>query len=215
MATPTEKPEKQEKQEENAEMFSFLLGSDDEGAKTRTVGIYGDIDEEGAATMVYSLLTLKESICKEQIKESEEKKQEEEKPIKMIISTHGGSAHEMFAIYDVMRMIKQECDIETVGLGKVMSAGVVLLSAGTKGKRKVGRNCRIMIHPVNAASYGDLKDIENETKELKLLQKMYIQALSDNTNMKNTQIKRLLKKKVNIYLSAEEAVRYGIVDEII
>ena len=121
----------------------------------------------------------------------------------------------MFSIYDTYRMVQQDCEIHTVGLGKVMSAGVVLLAAGTKGKRAIGKNCRVMIHPVAAASMGDLNDIENETKEVRLLQKMYIQALVENSNLTEAKIKRMLRKKVNVYISAEEAVKYGIADEII
>ena len=209
------KEESTEVEEENKEneILSFFTLPESEGiaAKNKTIGIYGDLDEEAAASIVYSLMTFGE------LEESKTDNKEEEKvkPIKLIVSTNGGVAHEMFAIYDIMRMIKQVCEIETIGLGKVMSAGVVVLAAGTKGKRKIGKNCRVMIHPVNAASYGDLKDIENETREMKYLQKMYIHALIDNTNMKEAQIKRLLKKKVNIYLSAEEAIKYGIADEII
>ena len=133
----------------------------------------------------------------------------------MMISTHGGSAHDMFAIYDTMRIVEQDCDLETIGIGKVMSAGVLLLAAGTKGLRKIGRNCRVMIHPVAAASIGDLVDIENETKEIKVLQKQYVAELVNNTKMTASQIKKMMKKKLNIYLSAEEAVKLGIADEVI
>ena len=133
----------------------------------------------------------------------------------MVVSTNGGVAHEMFAIYDTMRLVKQEVDIETLGLGKVMSAGVVLLAAGTKGKRRIGKHCRIMIHPVNAGSYGTLYDIENETREAKTLQGQYLKALVETTNMPEAKLKRLMKKKTNTYLSAEEALKYGIIDEIV
>jgi len=209
----SEESKEEDKNKESEELFSFVLnsGSKSEGDGINTIGIYGDIDEETAATTVYSLMVAAESV-------PEEVEGEEPipiKPLKVIVSTHGGVAHEMFAIYDTMNMVKKERDIETMGLGKVMSAGVVILAAGTKGKRKIGRNCRVMIHPVNAASFGDLPDIENEIKEVKWLQKQYVKLLAENTSMSESQIKRLLKKKVNIYFSAEEAVKHGIVDEIV
>mgnify|MGYP001551496522 FL=1 len=75
-------------------------------------------------------------------------------PIEFVLCTSGGSALDMFAIYDVMRMVREDCDVCTYGIGKIMSAGVLLLAAGTKGKRKIGKHCRVMIHPVQAGTSG-------------------------------------------------------------
>ena len=105
-------------------------------------------------------------------------------------------------------------DIETTGLGKVMSAGTLLLAAGTKGKRRIGRNCRVMIHAVTGGSIGPMHQLTNEFKEIKKIQESYIQCLADETNMTVQQIKKYLKQKTNIYLSAEEAVELGLADEI-
>ena len=89
----------------------------------------------------------------------------------MMVSTHGGTASDMFSILDVMDMVKERtCDIETFGIGKVMSAGVPILAAGTKGKRKVGRNCRIMLHNVMAGTGGTIFSMENELEEIKWVQ---------------------------------------------
>jgi len=213
--------EKTEEQEEKS-IFSFFLpegGISETGSdtKSRTVGLYGDVDEEVASAIVYSLLTLKTNGEIKELKDPEDKNSEivtTYMPIKMIVSTHGGSAHEMFAIYDIMRMIKKNYDIETIGIGKVMSAGVLLLAAGTKGKRKIGKNCRVMLHPVSAASMGDINDLENDTQEIKRLQKQYLEGLIENTSMAERHIKKLFKKKTNTYLSAKEALECGIVDEI-
>jgi ATP-dependent Clp protease protease subunit len=136
-------------------------------------------------------------------------------PIVFYISTYGGSADEMFSIYDMMGVTKAKCEIETIGLGKVMSAGTLLLAAGTKGKRKIGRHCRVMIHAVAAGSSGELHDIENEIKSIKNIQELYINAMSKETHMTKRMIQKLLDRKVNVYLTAEEAVEYGIADEII
>ena len=121
----------------------------------------------------------------------------------------------MFAIYDMVSIIKQTCELETIGLGKVMSAGTLLLASGTKGKRKIGRHCRVMIHAVTAGSVGELHDIENEMKSVKHIQELYINALSKETQMTKKTIQKLLDRRVNVYLTAEEAVEYGIADEII
>jgi ATP-dependent Clp protease protease subunit len=115
----------------------------------------------------------------------------------------------------MMTITKAKCEIHTIGLGKIMSAATLLLASGTKGKRKIGRHCRVMIHAVAAGSAGELHNIENEVKTIKHIQELYIKALSKETNMTSRTIQKLLDRKVNVYLTAEEAVEYGIADEII
>ena len=121
----------------------------------------------------------------------------------------------MFALYDIMRQIREETEIHTIGMGKVMSAGVLLLAGGTKGKRKIGKNCRVMIHSVIAGNHGNVHNLVNEMEAIQGLQEMYINSLVDETNMTKTQMKKMLERKVNVYLSAEEAIELGIADEII
>ena len=121
----------------------------------------------------------------------------------------------MFGIYDMMTKVKTKCEIHTVGIGKVMSAGTLVLASGTKGKRKIGKNCRVMIHSVNAGSSGDLHNIENEIKAVKQLQDLYINAMCNETQMTKRQIQKLIDRKINVYLTAEEAIEYGIADEIL
>ena len=137
------------------------------------------------------------------------------KPFEVIISTNGGNADDMFAIYDAMRYIRQEVDIETFGLGKVMSAGTLLLAAGTKGKRRIGKYCRVMIHSVIGGHVGPMYQLDNEMKEIKVIQESYIKAICEETNLTERKLRTLLKKKVNIYLTAEEAVKHGFADIII
>ena len=136
-------------------------------------------------------------------------------PFDFHISTWGGSALDMFAVYDVMRLIRKDCEIVTYGFGKVMSAGVILLAAGTKGKRYIGANCRLMIHGVTAGQQGGLHDLENEMNEAKWIQKQYVSALSKESKMRKKEIKELFNRKINVYFDAEQAVAYGIADEIV
>ena len=121
----------------------------------------------------------------------------------------------MFAVYDTIREIRDLCPVHTQGLGKVMSAGVLLLASGTKGERRIGKNCRVMIHGVISGQHGHIADVENEFEEAKLTQKMYIKALSEETNMTVKYLSNLVNKKTNIYLDAEEAVNLGIADIIV
>lgn len=191
-----------------------MLPQQEEGPRMRTIGLIGDVDEEKASDVIYALLTLKQ-IGEREETDSKGKAKTVFDPIEMYISTHGGSASDMFAIYDVMRMIKKECQIETVGIGKVMSAGVLLLAAGTKGKRKIGKNCRVMIHSVLGGNEGPLHNLENELAEIRWTQDRYVKALIEETKLTQATMNKLLQKHVNIYLSAEEAVKYGIADEVI
>ena len=135
--------------------------------------------------------------------------------IQFIISTHGGLVSEMFSVYDIMRLCREDCTIATLGIGKVMSAGVLLLAAGTKGSRQIGENCQIMIHGLKAEQGGYLPAMENDLENLNQLQERYIKVLSKETNMSKRYIKKLFNRKLDVYLTAEEAVEFGIADEII
>ena len=114
----------------------------------------------------------------------------------------------------MMRVVRDQCEIHTVGIGKVMSAGVLILAAGTKGKRRLGRNCRVMIHSVIGGNAGSFHNLENEMEEIRHMQKTYVKLLAAETNMTEAQLNKMINKKVNVYLSAEEAVELGIADEV-
>lgn len=185
----------------------------------RTINLYGDINERVGADVVAALLYLENSSHMEM---PEHPDNTEEMPIvvarsiAMLVSTHGGTASDMFSILDVMDMIKERtCDIETIGIGKVMSAGVPILAAGTPGKRAVGRNCRIMLHNVMAGTGGTIFSMENELEEIKWIQERYIETLANYTKLTPTKIKKLLKTQKDVYISAEEAIKMGIADQII
>jgi ATP-dependent Clp protease protease subunit len=196
--------ETEEVQPSVVELLQSMSGKD--SPEKRSIMFVGEVNEERAADLISALLVL-----------SQDKAENEERgeDIKLYISTYGGSAHEMFAVYDVMNFCKQFCDIQTIGIGKVMSAGTLLLSAGTDGKRKIGKHCQVMIHSVNGGSIGELHSLENEMEQMKNLQDTYIQCLSAETNMSKRQIQTLINRKVNVYLSAEEAIEKGLADEVL
>jgi ATP-dependent Clp protease protease subunit len=182
-----------------------------EEVSVRKVMLYGDITEESSLELIGSLFSIKE-YDREVDPETGEYIYE---PFELYISTYGGSAADMFAIYDVMRQIRKDCTISTVGIGKVYSAGTLLLAAGTKGERKIGRNCKVMIHDIVSGTSGSLHDIKNELKEINMIQAQYIATMVKETSMSEKQIKNLIKRKVNVYLTAEQAVEMGIADEVI
>ena len=174
----------------------------------RTIGIFTDVVEEKCAELVHAMLYLDEL-------NALDKTGKNQRPIQFYISTYGGSADDMFGLYDVMRQIKKRTPIHTIGVGKVMSAGVLLLAAGTNGKRKIGKNCRVMIHSVIGGNHGSLHNMVNEMEAIEQLQEMFCAALISETKMTRKQLKNMLERKVNVYLSAEEAVELGIADIII
>ena len=198
--------EAEEESEEQTNPVAELLGSLNSGPEQRSIMFVGEIDEEKAADLISALLVL-----------SQQKEEDKERAddIKLYVSTYGGSADEMFSVYDVMNYCKQFCDIETIGLGKVMSAGTLILASGTKGKRKLGKHCRVMIHSVNGGSVGELHNLENEMEQMKGLQDNYIQCLSSETDMTTRQIQSLINRKMNVYLSADEAITKGLADEVL
>jgi len=209
-----DKTEDSGKKEETPKII--MLGGSE--ADIRTVAIYGDVTEELAKEAISGLWYLRSTAKTEEpidIDDPETEFEETIRPIEVIISTNGGNADDMFAIYDAMRMCREEVEIETLGIGKVMSAGVLLLAAGTKGKRRIGKHCRIMIHSVIGGHIGPMHQLDNEMKEIKSIQELHIRALCEETNVTEKQLRALLKKKVNIYLTAEEAVKYGIADIVV
>ena len=184
----------------------------------RLLGLYGEVEEGRALHAIGFLIDYSETkiVMPKDEDDPESELVEFIPPVEMLISTPGGSADDMFAIYDIMRKIKNDgiTTLTTYGIGKVMSAGVLLLASGTKGKRMIGKNCRVMIHSVIAGTAGPMHQLENEFAEVKKIQDNYIQALVAETNMTEKEFRKLLKRKTNIYLSAEEAIELGIADEI-
>jgi ATP-dependent Clp endopeptidase proteolytic subunit ClpP len=217
MASLSEKNNEKKEPKEPADLASMISMAMDR-PEMRTVAVYGDINEERCAEAVYGLLALDmtaRSLVAENQGTEDEKVTEVVEPIEFYISSYGGQATEMFAVYDVMRDIRERTPIFTYGIGKVMSAGVLLLAAGTDGQRRIGKNCRVMIHGVVAGQHGHIADIENEFTEVKSTQKMYIEALAEETDMTQKYIKKLMDKKTNVYLDAAEAVNLGIADIIV
>lgn len=194
-------------QKEADELLNSILalqtGADDQPSKgNRMISLFGEIEEEKCGEIAYALRYL----AKNNTEDSE--------PIELIVSTHGGSAADMFAVYDTLRMVRDDCDVATTGIGKVMSAGVLLLASGSKGMRRIGTNCRIMLHGVASGHVGQIYSLENELEEVRWTQDQYIKALANETDMTQKYIKKLIGRKVNVYLTAKEAVELGIADEV-
>jgi len=179
----------------------------------RSFAIYGEINEEQGREAIQALQILHDKICAEQSKS--ENPDEPCDPIELLVSTEGGHVQDMFAIYDCMRLVRRDCDIETFGVGKIMSAGILLLAGGTPGKRKVGKHCRLMMHSVQGGHFGSIKELETDIREVRWYQQQLTSALLEETNLSLKELKAIFRKKTDTYFSAEQAVKWGIADEVV
>ncbi|HEY3337173.1 MAG TPA: ATP-dependent Clp protease proteolytic subunit [Propionicimonas sp.] len=135
-----------------------------------------------------------------------------ERPISMYINSPGGSFTALTAIYDTMRYIKP--DVQTVCLGQAASAAAVLLAAGTKGKRLALPNSRILIHqPATEGGYGQSSDLEIQAREILRIRSLMEGMLADSTGQSVEQVSLDIER--DKYLTAAQAVEYGIVDDIL
>lgn len=133
------------------------------------------------------------------------------RPITIYVDTYGGSVDSALCIYDIMRSCV--CPIVTVGVGKVMSAGVLILAAGDKGSRFITENTRVMIHEVSSGTVGTISEMSNSVNEIKRLQDTYNIILSRETGTSKEKIADDMKK--DYYMSADAAIKYGIVDKMV
>lgn len=169
-----------------------------QGGDARIVYMAGDVDENSISQVIAHMLHLASM---------------DTKPIQFVISTYGGAVDEMFSLYDVMKFLP--CPVNTIGLGKIMSAGVLLLASGQKGSRMIGRNSRIMIHPISGGAGGNIFEVLNEASEMKRMQDLMTELLRRETKMPKAEIDRIMKLGHDFYITPEQALKYGIVDKII
>jgi len=133
------------------------------------------------------------------------------KDINLYINSPGGSVTAGLAIYDTMRYVK--CNVATICIGQAASMGAVLLTAGSKGKRSALPNSRILLHQVWGGSQGMAADVKIQTEELLRMRDLLIDILASHTGRTKKKISKDTDR--DYYMSAEEAVEYGLIDRII
>ena len=133
------------------------------------------------------------------------------KDIKLYINSPGGSVYDGFAIYDTMQFISP--DVQTIGIGVQASMGAFLLSSGTKGKRFVLPNSRIMIHQPSSGTQGKISDQEISLREGIYLKQQLNEILAKNTGQKLSKIEKDTDR--DFWMSANDAKEYGLIDEVI
>ena len=134
-----------------------------------------------------------------------------DKDIHFYINSPGGSVYAGLGIYDIMNFI--QCDIATYCIGMAASMGAFLLSAGTKGKRFSLPSSRIMIHQPLGGARGQASDIEIQAREILYLKDRLNAILSRHTGRSVDQVRKDTDR--DNYLSAQEAVEYGMIDKVI
>jgi ATP-dependent Clp protease protease subunit len=165
--------------------------------KDRIVFLGSVIDDHVANVVVAQMLYL----------QSENKKDD----INLYINTPGGSVSAGLAIFDTMRFV--ECNVATYCIGIAASMGAVLLGAGTKGKRYILPNAKVMIHQPWGGMEGTASDIQIHAEEIIKTKKRLIEIIAEETSQSIEQIAKDTDR--DFFLTAEDARKYGIVDEVL
>ncbi len=175
--------------ERSYDIFSRLLND-------RIIVLSDEVNDATASLVVAQLLYLEG--------------QDNEKDISLYINSPGGSVTAGFAIYDTMQYIK--CDVSTICMGMAASMGAFLLSSGAKGKRFALPNSEIMIHQPSGGAQGQATEIDIVARHILRTREKLNKILAENTGKPIEQIARDTER--DNFLSAEEALEYGLVDKI-
>ncbi|HET9721753.1 MAG TPA: ATP-dependent Clp protease proteolytic subunit [Candidatus Saccharimonadales bacterium] len=172
------------------DIFSRLL-------RDRIIFLGDDVNEHTANLIVAQILFLEN--------------QDPNKDIILYINSPGGSVYDAMAIYDTMQFVKS--DIQTVGIGVQASAAAFLLSSGTKGKRFLLPHATVMIHQPSSGTRGKVTDQEIDLREALRVKRMMEEIMAKNTGQKQPKIHQDMER--DFWMTAPEAVKYGIVDTVI
>jgi len=172
------------------DIFSRLL-------RDRIIFLGDDVNEHTANLVVAQILFLEN--------------QDPNKDIILYINSPGGSVYDAMAIYDTMQFVKS--DIQTVGIGVQASAAAFLLSSGTKGKRYLLPHATVMIHQPSSGTRGKVTDQEIDLREALRVKKMMEEIMSRNTGQKPAKVHQDMER--DFWMTADEAVKYGLVDKVI
>ncbi|HUH08699.1 MAG TPA: ATP-dependent Clp protease proteolytic subunit [Egibacteraceae bacterium] len=160
----------------------------------RVLYLRGPIEDTVADTLVAQMMALDA---------------ESSKDITLYINSPGGLVHGLFAIYDVMQLMNSK--VNTVCVGMAASAAAVILATGT-GTRAATPNARIMIHQPLGGARGQAVDIQIQAKQIVFLRERLYEILSERTGKPVEEISRDADR--DFWLSAEDAVEYGLIDEV-
>lgn len=168
--------------------------------ESRNVYLVGDVEEALIKSVVKRIINLAEV--------------DADKPIRLIINTYGGVVDDALALYDVMKF--SPAPIHTLGLGKIMSAGCLILAAGEHGERRMGRNARFMYHAGYETHEGDIFSHEIALAELKRTERQYDALFAKECGKTIKQVEALyLPQRKNNYMDAAATKKFGVVDKLV
>jgi ATP-dependent Clp protease protease subunit len=182
--------EQTSKGERSYDIYSRLL-------KDRIIMLSGEVNDQVASSIVAQLLFLEA--------------QDPDKDIYFYINSPGGVVTSGFSMYDTMNYIKP--DIATICIGQAASMGAFLLSAGAKGKRYALPHSRIMIHQPSGGAQGQSTDIQIQAKEIQRLKDSLNEIMAKNTGKTLKQVEKDTER--DNFMSAEEALKYGLIDKVL
>lgn len=165
--------------------------------KDRIIFLGGPIDDISANSIIAQLLFLDSQGSKEDIK--------------LYINSQGGQVTSALAIYDTMQYVK--ADISTICIGVAASAATLLLAAGQKGKRLILPNGEVLIHQVMGGAQGQATDIDIHAKHILKVKKRLNEIMAKHTGQTFAKVEKDADR--DYFMSAEEALKYGIVDKIV
>ena len=134
-----------------------------------------------------------------------------DRDISIYINSPGGSFTALTAIYDTMQFVKPE--IQTICMGQAASAAAVLLAAGTKGKRLALEHARVLIHQPSGGGEGQSSDIEIQAREIMRMRELLEQMIANHSGQDPEKVRKDIER--DKILTAEEALEYGLIDQII
>jgi ATP-dependent Clp endopeptidase proteolytic subunit ClpP len=206
-ANDTQPPNEAQPPEDDEDPVVMIAIGEDEPP---LMGLGSDITESAAQSLTMALLAFNGGRVRAVPADLDDTSD-----IEFYISSGGGSVNDMLAVYDLMCIVKMNRDIATFGFGKVYSAAVPLLAAGTKGKRYMGRNARLMIHHCSSNASGSHLDIRTNFDELRKVEELMVGVLVEHSNLVEDEVYEIMSRNTDKFFSAEQALEMGIVDEII
>lgn len=172
-------------------------GDGDVFKKNRVIYFNGEFNEDAVKDTIKTLLEYELEDCG--------------KDILIFIDSYGGYVDSYIALHDAINMLR--CDVATICVGKAMSCGQMLLMSGAKGKRFITPNSRVLMHQISSGTFGSFAEMENDIKETKRLQELFEDLVRKYTKLTKKKVKKLMSK--DSFITAEEALDYGIVDHIV
>ena len=177
------------------ELSGATAASDDE----RIIYFTGEVSEGSVSQAIAAMFAMS--------------KRDHKLPIYLVIETYGGSVDSMFSLYDAIKFVP--CPVITIAMGKVMSAGVLILASGHKGKRLIAPHARVMTHPAWGHMAGNVFEIKHELKEMERQEEQWLEAMEFESGTPIETLREINERRGDQYLTPQECIDLGIADSLL